>query len=186
VPEDWLERGLNIDNVLITGYGWEIADDPDAPTVDDILKANGRSVMDSRAAKVTEAELEDDLEKLLKQRDKLTSFVKRNGANQTAGTEESAYSKAIESLFTGVFRFLNTLSRDPSDINVGAVENKYPEIYKKMRESLDSTRIVGETYALDLEAGKSVEKSVGDEALIAAITRVQLSSRLSANISFTP
>jgi hypothetical protein len=175
VPENWYELGINIDNVWITGYGWEISDDPDAPTVDDILKAKGRSVMDSKAAGVSLAELEKDIEGLVKQRDNLASFAERNGVTnpQMSETDGSSFTKAMDSVYSGLFRFLNTLSRDPVVYNKGAVMNKAAEEYgyhepmsEMSHEILPKTQI-----------------SKADETLMATVSHAQLNGRLSININ---
>ncbi|MDR1138241.1 MAG: hypothetical protein LBK91_07940 [Synergistaceae bacterium] len=93
-------------------YEWYLTDDANAPTVGDVLKGKGRSVMDSEAAKVSAAELEDELSKLLKQQEKLAAFVNHNGASPQRGNEEN-FSKTVESLFQGTQRLLNSFARNP-------------------------------------------------------------------------
>jgi hypothetical protein len=175
VPENWYELGINIDNVFITGYGWEISDNPDAPTVDDILKAKGRSVMDSEAAGVSVAELEKDMEKLAKQRDSLVGFVKRNGVvnSQISDTDGNGFTKAMDSVYSGLFMFLNTLSRDPVEYNKGAVMNKFAEEYGYPEPRSDMSHdILSKTRITEV-----------DEALMATLSQAQLNNRLSININ---
>jgi flagellin-like hook-associated protein FlgL len=188
VPENWYELDLNIDNVFIMGYGWEISDDPDAPTIGDFLKAKGRSVMDSEAAGVSAAELEKDIEKLVKRRDNLAAFVKKNGvASQTPETDDSGFTKAMDSLYSGLFRFLNTHSRNPAEeYNKGAVMNKlaeeygYPEPTSEESHDIRSKAQIAEADAASNSLNP--QTSEADEALMATVSIVQLNSKLSVNI----
>ncbi|MDR1581128.1 MAG: hypothetical protein LBS35_12285 [Synergistaceae bacterium] len=188
VPENWYELGINIDNVFITGYGWEISDDPDAPTVGDFLKAKGRSVMNSEAAGVSMAELEKDIEKLVKQKDSLASFAKRNGVTQqTSDTDDSSFTKAMDSVYSGLFRFLNTLSRDPAEeYNKGAVMNKFAEEYgypEPTPEEFHDIRSKAQIAEADaVSNGVNPQTSDADAALMAMVSYAQLNSRLSINI----
>lgn len=177
VPENWYERGIDIDGVFITGYGWEISKDPDAPTVDDILKAKGRSVMDSDAAGVSVAELEKDIENLVKQRDGLAAFAKRNGVvnPQTSDAGGDGFTEAMDSVYSGLFMFLNTLSRDPVEYNKGAVMNKAAEEYGYPEPRSDMSHdILSKT-----------QPTEADEALMTTLSHTQLNSRLSININIS-
>ncbi|MDR1483016.1 MAG: hypothetical protein LBI74_10350 [Synergistaceae bacterium] len=154
----------------IEGYGWQVTDDPNAPTVDDILKAKGRSVMDSNAAKISTFELEDDISELLKLRDRFAAFIGKNGVrSQEANTEDSSFSKMREVFFTKMMDFLNIIARDPVEYSVLECEEK-----NEMLSSFDPP----EEYSI-------AQKSVEDTSLWATVADSQLRSKLSINVQIS-
>jgi hypothetical protein len=175
-----------IRNTFLDEFKWEVSDDPDAPTVGDVLKAKGRSVMDSEAAGVTVAELENDLSKLQRQRDKLVAFAENYGANpQGADTGDNGASKAIELLFAGTFDFLNTLSRDPVLYNIGPIKNQNAELYEGERAVEHIPKNMGETYDFSGKSYVFSDKSAVDEALAAAVVHSKLNSAWSLDIQIS-
>jgi hypothetical protein len=168
---------------VIDRYEWEVTNDVNAPTVDDILKAKGRSVMDSEAARLSEAELENDLSKLLKQRDKLYSFVNRNGTEpqeMIAGglPADTPGGRMLSSLFDGTMRVLNSFSRDPVLYNIGVAKDEngnYVE-FGAETDPLETKYAAGYSFA---------QKSVVDNALMATVVHSKLNSTWSLNIQIS-
>jgi hypothetical protein len=160
---------------------WEILEDPDAPTVGDILKGKGRSVMDFEAARVTEAELDNDLSKLQKQRDKFIAFVEKNGPNpQGTDTGENNDSNAVYSLFAGALNFLCTLSRDAVEYITGPGKDKKAEYGVE-----DKPKIIEEYYDFSMKSSEIPNKPVADDVLMATVVHSKLNSTWSLNIQIS-
>ncbi|MDR1379706.1 MAG: hypothetical protein LBJ36_11750 [Synergistaceae bacterium] len=118
--ERWDVAEVNLADPGVVGAPdkWEITGDPNVPTVGDILKNEGRSVMDSKAAEASTAALENDLSRLQEQQGKLASFVNRNGAANPQGTyseeaNNNTFAKMVGSLSSGTQRLLESFARDP-------------------------------------------------------------------------
>jgi hypothetical protein len=86
--EDWdvaelyvpiLEHHPDLPELWVSEHVWEVTDNEDVPTVGEILKINSRSVMDPKAARVSEKELDKDLKKLAASKRSLVTFVEKNG-----------------------------------------------------------------------------------------------------------
>jgi hypothetical protein len=99
----------------------EITDDETIPTVSDILKTKGRNIMDSSSAKISMAELDNELTKLARQREKLISFIDKNG--ERTQLMNSQWISQTGSLVRNTWVFLETLHREMYVFNSG--EYKY-------------------------------------------------------------
>jgi hypothetical protein len=108
-------------------YQWESAVDEDIPTVGDILKAKGRSVMDLKSAIVSAAEIDAELADLLEQRDKLVAFIETNGDNPLASVEKNVQGipqndkvkKLIEGFAWSLKPLAKTFYKDMTEITYG-------------------------------------------------------------------
>jgi hypothetical protein len=98
---------------------YEITDDAEVPTVGDILKAKGRSVMDVKAAFVSAAELNKEIEGLVEQRGRLASFIEKNGGN----SQDENFRPPSDFLVG----FLETLFREMFSLQPGKPKNEQGE-----------------------------------------------------------
>jgi hypothetical protein len=165
----------------IDRFEWQISDDPDAPTVDDILKGKGRSVMDAEAARVSTAELEDTISDLLLQRKQLARFIEREGADpKGAESMDSSVSKSIADLFSRTVNFLNSISRDPIEYNMGLGKDEMGNYVGPI--SISSEEAAEQARNSKFAHDSLAQKPVGDEALRAALVQSQLNSRWPLNL----
>ncbi|MDR1515685.1 MAG: hypothetical protein LBS45_08320 [Synergistaceae bacterium] len=91
---------------------WEISDDETIPSVGDILKAKGRSVMDAEAAAFTAEELKKDLTKLAAKRETLIDFVSQNSKGPENEQEIAAFEKKLFLITNDIDGFLQSLFRE--------------------------------------------------------------------------
>ena len=104
-------------------YVWEVTDDVTVPTVGEILKGDGRSLMDAEAAVVTAEELKKDLKGLEKQREQLVTLAAENAEVQ----DEPNYSqnklavldKSIQFVNNRLANFFDSLFRDSFQFSYG-------------------------------------------------------------------
>jgi hypothetical protein len=89
----------------IDRYEWEITDDPDKITVGNILKESGRGVMDPKSAAMSSDKISNELEGLMRQRQKLVTFINKNGADSQ---EEN--SSRLNAFGENIKVFLSSLS----------------------------------------------------------------------------
>jgi hypothetical protein len=101
----------SIPDKVLVGSEWQISDDETVPTVGEILKAKGRSVMDADAAVFSTDELEKSLTTLAEKRQQLISFVDRNGESPKGLEAADYFQKTVSFLFQGVDSFMQSLFR---------------------------------------------------------------------------
>jgi hypothetical protein len=147
----------------------EITDDATVPTVSDILKTKGRNIMDSSSAEASAAELGGELAGLAKQREKLISFIDKNGEHTQL--MDSRWISLAGSLVRNTWGFLETLHREMYAFNSGPDkdENGNYMVYKDTLIELE---------LLDDESKSLRSKTVeGEEISEATKIHVQLNSR---------
>ncbi len=120
------------------GYVWETTDDATVPTVGEILKGSGRSVMDSETATVTAEELKKDLAGLEKQREQLKTLAMERAAVQDEPRNSDAYlavnDKVIKFRGDQLPSFMSSLHRKSFQFSFGKKLNIYGET-KEEREA---------------------------------------------------
>jgi hypothetical protein len=166
------------DEISKVGVEWEITDDETVPTIGDILKGRGRSVMDSESAIVSAAELEKNIADLAKQREKLVSTITKVGANPQSGGYDKRFFDMVRGLGEHLGSFLGSLSRDGTQITFGDSKDIYGNYTEGNGRDFGLEVIeVSEPNSaefLDLE-----QKSVEDAVLWTTVADSQLRSRLS-------
>jgi hypothetical protein len=118
---------------------WEITDDETAPTVGDILKAKGRSVMDAKSAALSAAELEKDLTNLGERREELFSFVEKNGVNKQEGSDDDSFAQRADSLAHKLVMFLGPLYREMAQTLYGPPKDEQGNYIKETMETTGLT-----------------------------------------------
>jgi hypothetical protein len=103
---------------------WEVVDDNTVPTVSDILKAKGRSVMDPKSAALSAKELDRDLARLAKRREGFVSFIEKNGMNQQGGDDSGSFVTSANALASSLQMFLGTLYRDMVQTTYGPTKDE--------------------------------------------------------------
>lgn len=114
---------------IALGYVWETVDNENVPTVGEILKGTGRSVMDSKAAEVTAEELKKELEGLEKQRKQLVSLAAEYAEVQKEpndyANKEAVQNKIMKFFTSNLPEFFNTLYRESFQFSFGKKCNVY-------------------------------------------------------------
>jgi ribosomal protein L24 len=162
------------EGLVVVGYEWEVTDDENVPTVGDILKARGRSLMDSKSAAVSSAELEKSLKNLAKQREGFIAFIEKNGGRSPE--DDESYGKSLSILFSRVQQFLGSLARDAVVITYGPKKDEDGNIID-VPDFLPTVNI--ETVQIASEGGVSIsaQKTDATAEMEATILQVQLSNR---------
>lgn len=105
------------------GYVWETTDDSTVPTVGEILKGDGRSIMDAEAAVITAEELKKELAGLDKQREQLKTLATESAAVKdmpSSSDEKSAIvNKIMHYMVKTLPSFFNTLYRESFQFTFG-------------------------------------------------------------------
>lgn len=102
-------------SAMALGYVWAITDDASVPTVGDILKIKGRSVMDEETAYATTEELKQKLNGLERHREKLVSLAAEFEAVQSEPQDSvekqiilnkimNFQASTLQNYFEGVFK----------------------------------------------------------------------------------
>jgi hypothetical protein len=105
---------VKTDALVFVENKWEISDDETVPSVGDILKAKGRSLMDAEAAALTAEELEKDLTALAEKRGQLIAFnfIDQNGGNPKSPEVAASLEGKLTLLEHGLMRFMQSLFRE--------------------------------------------------------------------------
>jgi hypothetical protein len=126
VKED--DLGMYIDR-----YEVEITDDANVPTVGDILKTEGLSVMDSNAATISVAEIDREIAGLRRQREKIVMFVGKNGESTTQ--LQNFWHFKLRSLANSTLSYFKSLSKQMYAIVPGKPKDEngnYIDIKEKL------------------------------------------------------
>ncbi|MDR0616057.1 MAG: hypothetical protein LBG29_04540 [Synergistaceae bacterium] len=136
--EEWDVAEIATDIVKINGTeleyvrtDWEITEDETIPTVGDILKAKGRSVMDAKSAALSALEMERDLAKLEERRDELISFIEKNGVNRQENSDDDSFIKRAASLAHKLVMFLVPLYREMAQTLYGPPKDEQGNYVKE-------------------------------------------------------
>jgi hypothetical protein len=105
-----LEWDVRETAVLVDEYDveYDVTNSENVPSVGEILKGKGRSVMDANAAAESKAELEKNIDGLANLRDSLVSLVNIYGET----SEETGAGDAIAQLYGRTVKFLQSLSKE--------------------------------------------------------------------------
>jgi hypothetical protein len=104
--EEW-----DVAEIITDDNELEISDDETVASVGDILKSEGRSVMDAEAAALTAEELEEDLATLADKREQLIAFVDQNSESPKSQKEAAALKEKVIHLRDNVGNFIRSFSR---------------------------------------------------------------------------
>ncbi|MDR1579520.1 MAG: hypothetical protein LBS35_04125 [Synergistaceae bacterium] len=123
---------------------WEITNDETVPTVSELLKAKGRSVMDAGAAALTAEELEKDLTALAEKRERMIAFIDEEGVNPEPGMKER-FEKKLIILLNGINNFLYSISRDSTQTMVGPPKDEQGNVLNYEQDTSDNSNSVSAT-----------------------------------------
>ena len=120
------------------GYVWEVTDDATVPTVGEILKGTGRSLMDADAAVVTAEELKKELEGLEKQREQLlllaAEYAEMQNEPDNSVDKQAVLNKIMQFTTRTLPSFLNTLYRESFQFSFG----KKLSVYGQTKEEFEN------------------------------------------------
>lgn len=123
---------------------WEVTRDETVPTVGELLKTKGRSVMDAGDAALTVEELEKDLTALADKRQRMIAFIAEEGVSPEPGMKER-FDKKLESLFVNIDNFLYSLSRDSTQTMIGPPKDEQGNVLDYERDTSDNSNAVSAT-----------------------------------------
>lgn len=128
-PNDYSDPTV-LGDAIVVGEEWVVTRDESIPTVGEILKGRGRSLMDAGSAAVTAAELEINIRDLNAQREDLAILTEDA---REAGQKAENLSAA--SVFWGKLTgFLDTLFRDAVHTTIGQTKNEEGHFVTDLRE----------------------------------------------------
>ena len=152
---------VKTDPLVFVENKWEISDDETVPSVGDILKAKGRSLMDAQAATFTAEELEKDLTALADKRSQLIVLVIQNGDENTKTPYDAAsFEEELINFRNKVMRFMQSLFREMVQTTQGEYKDEQgnpivqPTLLEEGRAIIKTTspeRTLGlDVYQMDL------------------------------------
>jgi len=162
------------------GTKWGETDDLSVPTVGEILRGKGRSLMSVEEASVTLRDLEKSTESLKKFRDNFASFAEKNH-EPTSEEGIQAFDDAKNALVSGLMNLFSGFFKDAAQVTFGNRITEdggdYDEMLKRYR-SAKLEKSSGGDYLfpgiIPIEESSPTEEELFQEAFV---THVQLSSQ---------
>ena len=159
---------------------WEITEDVSVPTVGEILRGKGRSLMSAEEATVSLAELEKQSDNLMKFQKRFISFIENNGENPI-DPDRKLSRELVESLYSVFDPFF----KDAAQVTLGYSKDtegrNYDEIMEKFKD-IKTLLLPTPEEAARRRINLAKTKTPDEQLLDAFKTQVQLSNRLLNNI----
>ena len=163
------------------GVEWETPNDPSVPTVGEIIRGKGRSLMSAEDATVSLAELEKQTESLMKFQKRFVSFIENNGENPIDPDGD-----LVMELVGSLYALFDPFFKDASQVTMGHRKDTKGNNYDEMLEKRQAVKYLSSTP--EEAARKRISlvnkkpKIPEGQLLDALKTQVQLSNRLLNNI----
>ena len=161
------------------GTEWETTNDPTVPTVGEIIRGKGRSLMSAEDATISLAELEKQTKSLMKFQERFISFIKNNGENPVDPDRS-----LVMGLVGDLYALFDPFFKDAAQVTMGHRKDTKGNNYDEMLEERQTVKYLSSTPE---EAARRkislVSTKTPDEQLLEALkTQVQLSNRRLENI----
>lgn len=160
---------------------WVTTADADVPTVGEILRGKGRSLMSAEEATVSLAELEKQTENLMKFQKGFLSFIENNGENPI-----DPDGNLVSELFVSLYAVFDPFFKDAAQVKMGHRKDTEGNNYDERLDKYQNAKMIHLT--LEEAARKSISlvnkktKPPEEQLLESLKTQVQLNNRLLNNI----
>ena len=174
------DRMTAVSEYHTVGVEWETTEDAFIPTVGEIIRGKGRSLMNAEDATISLAELEKQTKSLMKFQENFTSFIENNGENPVDPDRS-----LVMGLVGSLYALFDPFFKDASQVTMGHRKdtkgNNYDEMLEAYYERMQLKPPTPEEAAR--RKISLVNTKTPDEQLLEALkTQVQLSNRRLENI----